>query len=120
MAEDFVRVTQFDNRVHITFLNESQKVFDIGEKMNQINENAYMNGYNWEAFFNHYLETEDPDLLKGLDPDPEAGMYCADYPLSDENYKKAKKFEQLIISLIKNEEKLYDYLRQNGDKIQWD
>ena len=37
--------------------------------MNEINEEAYMNGYNWDAFFNYYLEENAPDILESLESD---------------------------------------------------
>ena len=40
----------------LLFQNEVEKILAIGEQMNEINEEAYMNGYNWDAFFNYYLE----------------------------------------------------------------
>ncbi len=38
---------------------------------------AYMNGYNWEAFLNFYLEKYFPEVMTGMSSDPEAGMYAA-------------------------------------------
>lgn len=66
------------------------KPFSIGERMAEINKNAYMNGYNWDAFFNYYLSKHAPDLWKGMDSDPEAGSYAAFYTLTRENEQKAE------------------------------
>ena len=43
---DYVEVNKSNNWVHVWFYNENSKPFSIGEKMCEINENAYMNGYN--------------------------------------------------------------------------
>lgn len=40
-------------------------------------DEAYMNGYNWEAFLNFYLEKYFPEVMTGMSSDPEAGMYAA-------------------------------------------
>lgn len=88
--------------------------------MNEIREEAYMNGYNGEAFFNFYLPKYDPDIMVGMDTDCEAGMYVACYDLSDENEKRAKKFLALIKSLMENEKELYRIIKEDGDKIEWD
>ena len=106
--------------VNVWFYNENEKPFAIGEKMYSINESAYMNGYNWDALFNYYLAKHAPDLLEGMDSDPEAGSYVAHYELTPENEKKAQKFADIIISLIENEEELYRIVREEGNVIEWD
>lgn len=65
--------------------------------MNKINEDAYMNGYNWDAFLNYYLSKNNGELLEGLEPAPEAGSYFAHYKLTTEDEKKAKRFLNIIV-----------------------
>lgn len=103
----------------VCFYNEQDKPFAIGEKINKINQQAYMNGYNWEAFFNYYLSKHAPDILEGLQPDPEAGMYAAYYKPTLESEVKAHKFARIIRSLIENEEKVYRIIREEGAQIAW-
>ncbi len=118
--QDYVKVIKFENNVDVCFYNEEDKPFAIGEKMAEIDENAYMNGYNWEAFFNCYLQKNAPDILDGMESDPEAGMYAAYYTLSSENKQKAARFAEIICDLIENEDKIYDFLRRYGEDIEWD
>ena len=108
------------NNVTIQFHNEKDKPFAIGEKMYQLNEEAYMNGYNWDALFNYYLNKHHSELLEELEPDPEAGSYFAHYPLTAKNEEKAKKFVQIITDLIENEEKLYTIVKEEANNIEWD
>lgn len=103
----------------LLFQNEDEKVFAIGERMYEINEEAYMNGYNWDSFFNYYLAKNAPDILEGMETDPEAGSYTAYFKYTEENEQKAKRFADIIISLIENEEEIYKLLRENGDEIEW-
>ena len=117
---DYVKVNKSDYGIDVWFYNEDDKPFSIGEKMGEINEYAYMNGYNWDALFNYYLAEHAPELLEGLDSDPEAGSYAAHYALSEENEKKAERFAEIITSLIENEEELYQIVREKGDEIEWD
>lgn len=117
---DYVKVIKTDNSIIVSFNNEDDKTFAIGEKMNEINECAYMNGYNWDALFNYFLEKNAPELLDGLESDPEAGSYAAYYDLSPENEIKAEKFVEIIKSLIENEDELYRIIREEGDEIEWD
>lgn len=117
---DYVKSFATDKYAEVCFYIENNNISAIGEKMNGIDENAYMNGYNWEAFFNCYLAKKAPELLEGMNTDPEAGMYVAYYELSDENTVKANRFEELIVSLVENERELYDFLRENGGEIEWD
>lgn len=86
--------------------------------MNEIDEKAYMNGYNWEAFFNYYLSKHAPDVLEEMDTDSEAGTYVACYPLTAKNEARADKFIGIINNLVENEEELYRIVREEGDKIE--
>ena len=76
---DYVKVSKTDDWIGVWFYNEDDKPFAIGEKMCEINEYAYMNGYNWDALFHYYLAEHAPDILEGLESDPEAGSYAAYY-----------------------------------------
>ena len=49
---DYVQIMKSDSRIDVWFYNEHEKPFAIGEKMYEINEEAYMNGYNLDVFFN--------------------------------------------------------------------
>ena len=72
------------------------------------------------AFLSHYINKNAPDLLEGMEPDPEAGMYAAYYSLTPENEQKAERFAELITSLIENEEELYRIVQEEGEEIEWD
>ena len=117
---DYAKINKSSDRIGVWFFNENDKPFAIGEKMCEINENAYMNGYNWDALLRYYLAKNAPELLEGLDSDPEAGSYVAYYDLTEENEKKAEKLVQIIVSLVENEEELYRLVREEGDEIEWD
>lgn len=117
---DYVKLDKTDDSIHVWFYNENDKPFAIGEKMYEINEEAYMNGYNWDALFNYYLAKHEPDVLNGMESDPEAGSYAAYYDLTPQNEKRAEKFVDIIISLIENEEELYRIVREESDEIEWD
>ena len=117
---DYIKVFNMENIVDICFYIDKDNILAIGEKMNEICEDAYMNGYNWEALLNFYLENNAPELLDGMNTDPEAGMYVAYYDLSPENEKKAEKFAEIITHLVENEEELYSLVRDHGDEIEWD
>ncbi len=118
--KDYVSIVKHENSLSVCFYLEHNIPFKIGEKMNELNKDAYMNGYNWEAFFNYYLSKNHPEIREKMDTDPEAGMYVAYYELNPENEKKAKKFVEVIENLIENENKLYDIIKNEGDKIDWD
>lgn len=118
--KDYVKVFSTEDYSEVCLYNDDPKIIGTGEKMNEINEDAYMNGYNWEAFLNCYLAKKEPALLEGMKTDPEAGMYVAYYDFSPENEQKAKRLGEIIVSLIENEEELFQFLRDNGDEIEWD
>ena len=114
---DYVKVLKHENTITICFYIEDDEIFAIGEKMNELCDEAYMNGYNWEAFFSYYLKK---NLLDGMESDPEAGMYAAYYDLTPENEQKAERFAELITSLVENEEELYRIVQEEGGEIEWD
>lgn len=115
---DFATKHEDDDQTSVYFNIEADEVMAIGEKMEAINEQAYMNGYNWEAFLNHYLQTNQPELLAGLDTDSEAGTYVALYDKTDSD--KADKLVGVINGLINNPDKIYSFLEEKGEDIEWD
>jgi len=115
---DFATKNEHDDQTSVYFNIEAEEVLAIGEKMEAINEEAYMNGYNWEAFLNHYLQTNQPELLDELDTDSEAGTYVALY--NKANSGKADKLVAVINGLVNNPDKIYSFLKENGEDIEWD
>lgn len=119
---DYVKISRYEagNQIGVVFDVTDDKPAEVAEKMEAIDENAYMNGYNWEAFFNRYLADVAPELLDGIETDSEAETYAAYYELTEENEKKVEKFAKSIASLIEGETELLDFLRERGDEIEWD
>lgn len=93
--------------ISVSLYIESELLMGIGAKMNELDERAHMNGYNWEAVLKLFLKASHPQLVEGLVCDPEAGMLVASYHRSDTNRAKAKKLHRILIDLIENEEQLY-------------
>ena len=96
------------------------KVLALGQKLEAICSDAYMNGYNWEALLRHYLETNAPELLEGMKTDPEADMYVAYWPLTPENEERARRFEELLRALVEDKEGLCRFVREHGEDVEWD
>ena len=117
---DYAVKMNLEKYTEVCFYIENPKVMAVAEKMEELCQDAYMNGYNWEAFFNCYLAINAPELLEDMKTDPEAGMYVAYYDISKENEAKAERFADIIISLVENEEELYSFLHENGEEIEWD
>lgn len=108
------------NNISVCFYIERDKIMEIGEKMEEINDEAYMNGYNWEAFLNHYLQMYYPEVLTEMGSDPEAGMYVAYYKGSPKNEKRADKLVEIINDLVSDENKIYKFVEKEGENIEWD
>lgn len=118
--EYFQIYTNGYGNIVLLFEDEKEKPLAVGRKMYDINEKAYMNGYNWDAFLNYYLAENAPDILESIDSDPEGGTYAAYFEETEENEQKAKRFADIIISLIENEEETYKIVQEKGDEIEWD
>lgn len=117
---DYLSICKYKNGVSLSLIAGDEKVMAVGEKMEAACPEAYMNGYNWEAFFRYYLEQNEPDILEDMDADPEADTYVAHWPLTPENEAKAKRFEELIRSLVEDEAELCRIVRDEGGEIEWD
>lgn len=108
-----------DGKIAVLLEVEHDKVLELGDRLGEINEAAYMNGYNWDALIRHYLKNNAPDILEAMDTDPEAGLYDAYFKESDANRDKAKRLADMLTSLINNEQELCRIVREEGDKINW-
>ena len=119
---DYIRISKSEDlkQISIQFDCGQDSVFTLGERMNEACEEAYMNGYNWDAFFNAYLGVYAPELLENLDSDPEGGSYFAYYSLTPENWEKAEKFKQIVVDLVENESRIFEFLESYGDSVEWD
>jgi hypothetical protein len=117
---EYVFTAKNETSISVLFVIDQDRLLAIGEKMNELNEEAYMNGYNWEAFFNYYLPKYNPDVFENMQSDPEAGMYVAYYDLTPENEAKAEKLVTIFSSLVENKEELYRIVREEGGNIEWD
>ncbi len=119
--QDLVTVLSNEDGIQISLDVQQDAVLQIGEMMQEIQEEAYMNGENWAIFFQYYLEQYAPDLLEGLESDAEAGMYAAYYETATpENHQKALQLADLLHALLAHPEQIYQILRTTEDEIEWD
>mmetsp|Transcript_14131 Transcript_14131/g.21568 ORF Transcript_14131/g.21568 Transcript_14131/m.21568 type:complete len:124 (-) Transcript_14131:736-1107(-) len=123
MYENSVKLIEMKDTgsVSVCVYNENDDLFALSERINAKFEEAYMNGYNWDALIRHFVGKRDPDLLKAVDTDPESGMFSAYINgYSKENVDKMKKFQAHIRKLLENEEELMDYISKHRQEIEWD
>ena len=119
--EDRVRVRELDDCIAVSFDAGDGKIVAIGSKMQEICESAYMNGYNWDAFINAYLEQNAPDIRDELDSDPEAEMYSVYInDTGDAGKAAAERLKKILEELFDNEDEIYSFLEEYADEIEWD
>lgn len=120
--KDYVEIEKFDDCYDLAFYIDDDKIMAIGEKIKEIvnNEFVYMNGEDWGILLDFYIEKNAPELIDTYDPDPEACTYAAAFEDSSEGEKAAQAMADIIISLVENEDKLIDFVREFGDEIEWD
>jgi len=110
-----------NDQVAFCLMNNDKKFDEIFEKVSEINEETYLNGYGWAALIESYLENNYPELYEDYDSDPEAGGYVGRYfGNTKENWEKIRKVAEIVEDLIENEDKIYKYIEENGDDIFWD
>ena len=106
--------------VSVRFYVTQEKPLAVGKKMQELNEQAIMNGHNWEAVLNYYLDEHHPEVSGGMGSDSDNKTFSALYKLNPANEEKAAKLAQIIEDLIEGEEKLYDIIKNNAEEIDWE
>lgn len=106
--------------ISVCVFNEQTGLFELGERIGEKYEDAYMNGYNWDALIRFYVAQADPKLMTNIDTDPEAGSFSAYTSFSDENLEHMKAFRQLVLQMVADEEKLMAFIETHYDEIEWD
>ncbi|CAM2007603.1 Imm51 family immunity protein [Acanthopleuribacter pedis] len=99
---------------------ENDDLFALGERINAKFEEAYMNGYNWDALIRCYIGKQDAQLMSEIESDPEAGMYSGYTSFSPENLEKMKRFEAYLRDMLTNETRLMTFIRAHQSEIEWD
>jgi hypothetical protein len=115
---DFVTQHEHNSQISVYFNIEAPEVMAVGQQMEAIAPQAYMNGYNWDAFLTHYLRIQHPALLSGLETDSEAGTYVGLYKKADA--AKAAQLVAIIQELISNPAPIYTFLQAEANDIEWD
>ncbi len=118
--KNYISIIKENEYISLAFYVDYDNVIQLGKKLEAMNENAYMNGYNWEALLNCYIEHNCLELLETFETDSEAGMYSAIFEPSAKGEKMAEKLAETIELLVENEEKLFDFVREYGNEIEWD
>jgi len=118
--DQYVTIINSEDYISVPFYIEKERILKIGQKLNEINEQAYMNGYNWEVLLQYYVNKNYPKLSEHLEHDPEAGMYVGYFKNTPKNEERANTFKEIITDLVENEEKLYGLVRNEGGNIDWD
>ena len=114
-----IEMPEHDN-ISVCVYNENDGLFALGERMYERFEEAYMNGYNWDALIRFYVGQKDPDLMAEVDTDPEAGMFSAYISFSPENIEKMKRFQAHVRSMVSDEDALMKFIEDNRESIEWD
>jgi Immunity protein 51 len=106
--------------ISVCVYNENEGVFELGKKITARFEEAYMNGYNWDALIRFYVASVDPTLMDEIGTDPEAGMFSAYMSYSPENLDKMKRFELHVRTMLADEESLMRFVEAHYNEIEWD
>ena len=122
MFEDSIQLIEMPEHdaVSVCVYNEHDDLFALGERINARFEEAYMNGYNWDALIRFFVGRADAELMAEVETDPEAGMFSAYLSHSPENVAKMKRFEAHVRSMLQDEDALMALISENRDRIEWD
>ena len=106
--------------ISLCIYTENEGIFQLGERINERFEEAYVNGYNWDALIRFYVGKVDPDLMQEINTDPEAGMFSAYMSYSEENLDKMRRLKSYIHGLLSDEIVLFKLIEDNRDSVEWD
>jgi Immunity protein 51 len=122
MYDDSIKLIEMpeSGSVSVCVYNEQDKLFALGEKINAKHEEAYMNGYNWDALIRFYVGQQDPALMQEVETDPEAGMFSAYMSFSPENLEKMKRFESHVRAMLADDKALLQFIDDHCHEIAWD
>jgi Immunity protein 51 len=122
MYDDGIKLTEMPDHdsISVCVFNEHDGLFALGERINAKHEEAYMNGYNWDALIRFYVGQKDPALMQDVETDPEAGMFSAYMSFTPENLEKMKRFEAHVRAMLADEKALMQFIDAHCDEIEWD
>jgi hypothetical protein len=122
MYDDSIKLLEMPDlsSISVCVYNEEEGLFELGERINARFEEAYMNGYNWDALIRFYVASVDPALMEEVETDPEAGMFSAYMSFSPENLEKMKRFQSHVRAMVGDEATLMQFIEEHCDKIEWD
>lgn len=122
MYDDSIKLIEMPehNSISVCVYNENDGIFEFGERINEQFEEAYMNGYNWDALITYYVNSVDSDLMTEVNTDPEAGMFSAYMEYNQDNLDKMKRFEAHIRTMLTDEAVLLKFIADNYEEIEWD
>lgn len=122
MYDDCIKLIEMPelDSISVCVYNEHEDLFALGERINEKHEQAYMNGYNWDALIRFYVGQKDPNLMAEVGTDPEAGMFSAYMSYSPENLEKMKRFEALVREMVSSDDELIAFVDAHVEEIEWD
>lgn len=118
MEQDYLDFYEHNGDVVLTINVDSDYLIKIGKEIEELCNEAYMNGYNWEVFIYFYIFKRSEELLNGLQFDSEAAMFVAIYEKKQK--KSAKKLYELFSMLLENPKEIHDFLKQYCNEIKWE
>ena len=122
MYDDSIKLMEMPDldSISVCVFCEHDGLFALGERINAKHEDAYMNGYNWDALIRFYVGRKDPTLMQEVESDPEAGMFSADMSFSPENLEKMKQFEAHVRAMLADDKVLMQFIDDHCEEIEWD
>lgn len=122
MYDDSIKLIEMPEHdsISVCLYIEHDELFALGQRINEQFEEAYMNGYNWEAVIKYYVHKLDPALMDEVGTDPEAGMFAAYMSYTPENLDKMQRFESHLQKMLADEAALMAFIQEHQEEIEWD
>jgi len=122
MYDDSIKLIEMPEHdsISVCVYNEHDGLFALGERISAKHEQAYMNGYNWDALIRFYVGQKAAALMEHIETDPEAGMFAAYMSHTPENLIAMKQFEAHVREMVSDDDRLIAFIDAHVAEIEWD
>jgi hypothetical protein len=107
---DYLVLNTSGPNIQLDFDTTGDIVYTIGDHLEQIEETAYMTGFNWAHLIDYFIDERIPEIRTEINITARSGGFTATWANTPENQTHAQHLAQLITELITQPEQLYQTL----------
>lgn len=119
--KNFLKYIETEDYCGVSIDTNTEKINKLSKYISKKNNMEILfNGYTLELLIENILKIEKPELIDGLETDPEANLYFAYYISSKNSVKKCKELFKTIKKYIENQSKLNSFIQKHKSSIKFE